>query len=115
MLWWQLAVRVVVSGLVVVGASELAKKHELTGALIASLPLLSIAAIIWLHTDTGDSEKVADFAQGIFWMVIPSLLLFLSLPWLLMRGWDFWPSLGIASLLTVVGYLAGLFLANRFA
>ena len=112
MVWWQLAARWVLSGGIVVGASELGRRSELLGALLVSIPLVSVLAMIWLHNDTRDTEKVADFAEGVLWLVLPSLVLFISLPILLRRGMEFWPSLGIATGLTIVAYLIGLWLAN---
>ncbi len=91
MAWLTLTLRILLSGGLVVGVSELAKKNEVFGALVASLPILSIAALLWLYYDTGDAGKVAIFSQSIFWLVIPSLLFFLTLPLLLRRGLEFWP------------------------
>ncbi len=113
MVWWQLAVRWVLSGGLVVGASEVARRSELFGALLVSIPLVSVLAMIWLHNDTRDTEKVADFAEGVLWLVIPSLVLFIALPQLLRKGMEFWPALGIAGGLTVVAYLIGLWIANK--
>ena len=113
MVWWQLAVRWVLSGGLVVGASEVARRSELFGALLVSIPLVSILAMIWLHNDTRDTEKVADFAEGVLWLVIPSLVLFIALPTLLRRGTEFWPAMGMAVGLTVVAYLIGLWIANK--
>ena len=109
MVWLTLSLRILLSGGLVVGVSELAKKNEVFGALVASLPILSIAALLWLYYDTGDAGKVAIFSQSIFWLVIPSLLFFVTLPLLLRRGLEFWPSLGIALFLTVAAYLFGLY------
>ena len=78
MVWWQLVVRGLLSGGLVVGASELAKRNELMGALLVSIPLISILAIIWLYNDSSDTEQVANFTTGILWLVIPSLTLFIS-------------------------------------
>lgn len=78
-----------------------------------SIPLVSILAMIWLHNDTRDTEKVADFAEGVLWLVIPSLVLFIALPTLLRRGTEFWPAMGVAVGLTVVAYLIGLWIANK--
>lgn len=108
MAWFHLTVRLIVSGGLVVGASELAKKYELIGALIASLPLVSLLAIVWLYNDTGDSEKVAQFTKGIFWLVLPSLVLFLTFPMFIQRGMPFWSSLSFAAFLTIVAYLVGI-------
>ena len=112
MAWFQLAVRLVLSGGLIVGASEIAKKNDVFGALIASLPLISIFAMIWLYNDTGDTEQISTFSKDIFWLVIPSLVLFLTLPVFLQRGMDFWPALSLAILLTVLAYIFGLKIAN---
>ncbi|DAC50771.1 MAG TPA: DUF3147 family protein [Candidatus Thalassarchaeaceae archaeon] len=115
MVWWHLAVRGFVSGGLVVGASELAKRNELMGALLVSIPLVSILAIIWLYNDTTDTEQVADFTTGILWLVIPSLVLFISLPIFLRRGIEFWPALGAACALTILAYYIGVQLATKYA
>jgi len=115
MAWMQLAIRALISGGLIVAASEVAKKNELLGALIISVPLISIMAIIWLYNDTSDVEQVADFTTGILYLVIPSLTLFISLPVLLRRGMEFWPALGLACLLTIGAYYLGLQLVERYA
>ncbi len=115
MAWMQLVVRALVSGGLIVAASEVAKKNELLGALIISVPLVSIMAIIWLYNDTSDVEQVADFTTGILYLVIPSLTLFLSFPVLLRRGMEFWPALGLAGLFTIGAYYVGLQLASRYS
>jgi len=115
MAWMQLAIRALISGGLIVAASEVAKKNELLGALIISVPLISIMAIIWLYNDTSDVEQVADFTTGILYLVIPSLTLFISLPVLLRRGMEFWPALGLACLFTIGAYYLGLQLVERYA
>ena len=112
MAWFQLAVRLLLSGGLIVAASEIAKKNDVFGALIASVPLLSILAMIWLYNDTGDTEQIASFSKNIFWLVIPSLVLFLALPMLLHRGIDFWPALTASVVLTLLAYAMGLKLSS---
>jgi hypothetical protein len=115
MIWWQLAVRWLVSGGLVVGASEIAKRSEMLGALIVSIPLVSVLALIWLYNDTSDVEQVADFSTGILYLVLPSLTLFIALPALLRRGMEFWPALGVACAFTIGAYFIGLQIASRYA
>lgn len=110
----QLAVKVLLTSLLVVAIAESGKRSSVLGAVLASLPLTSLLAMIWLYADTGDSAKVAELASSIFWLVLPSLILFIALPLLLRRGVAFAPSLLIASALTVAGYLAMLAILKRF-
>lgn len=90
------ALKVLVSALLVVAISEVARRSTLLGALIASLPLVSLLAILWLHFETGDTMKIAALSTSVFWLVLPSLAFFLVLPATLRAGWTFWPSLACA-------------------
>jgi hypothetical protein len=101
--------KVILTSVLVVAVSEAAKRSTLVGAIIASVPLVSVLAKIWLYVDTDDTEKVARLANGIFWLVLPSLLLFLSLPLLLRAGVDFYASLAASIALTVGAYFAVLY------
>ncbi|MGD9670398.1 MAG: DUF3147 family protein [Hyphomicrobiaceae bacterium] len=98
------AAKVLLTAILVVAISEAAKRSSLLGALIASLPLTSLLAIIWLWHDTGDNERIASLAQGIFWLVLPSLVFFVALPLMLRAGWTFWLSLAISTGLTAAAY-----------
>jgi hypothetical protein len=102
----ELAVKVLLTSVLVVAVTEAAKRNVLLGAVIASLPLTSILAMIWLYADTGDTEKVASLATGILWLVVPSLVLFIALPLLLRGGVSFWVGLPVAALLTIASYFA---------
>ena len=106
-------VKVAISALVIVIVSELAKRSSLVGALVASLPLTSLLAFIWLYIDTGDAAKVSSLSVDIFWLVLPSLALFLVLPLLLRLGLGFWGSLMVASAATVACYGAAVFILGR--
>lgn len=73
-------IKVLLTSVLVVTASEAAKRSVVLGALIASLPLTSILAMIWLYADTRDPQRLAAFATGIFWLVLPSLVMLIVLP-----------------------------------
>ena len=104
MIWY--LVKVVLSAILIVLISEISKKLPLLGSLIASLPLISVIGMIWMYGEKADSEKIASHSEGTFWYVLPSLPLFLVLPWL-MRKWgiSFPLALGIGVVLTGVLYL----------
>jgi len=108
------ALKVAITALLVVAIAEVAKRSTLAGAALASLPLTSLLAMIWLYADTGDTQKIADLAGGIFWLVLPSLALFIALPLMLRAGWPFGVSLLVSSALTVTCYFAMLAVLKRF-
>lgn len=102
------------SGLIILAISEIAKRSPAFAALIASLPLLSLLAVIWLWNETSDAERIATHLEATFWYVLPSLPLFLVMPWLLRSGTGFWPALGLSVALTFLLYLGTIWLAARF-
>ncbi len=110
----QYALKVFITAVMVVAISEVAKRSSTLGAIIASLPLTSLLAFLWLYGETGDAAKVADLARGIFWYVLPSLVLFIALPLLISNGAGFWPSLAISCALTFGAYLAMVAVLTRF-
>ncbi|HZR03148.1 MAG TPA: DUF3147 family protein [Burkholderiales bacterium] len=110
----QYAVKVLVSAIVLVAVAELAKRSTVLGGLLASLPITSLLALTWLYLDTGDTARVGGLATSIFWLVLPSLVLFVALPQLLRSGVGFWPSLLLSSAMTLLAYGAMLALMQRF-
>lgn len=109
-----LAVKFAITAAIVVAISEIGKRSSFLGALLASLPLTSILAIVWLYAETGDRDKIATLSTGIFWLVLPSLVLFVALPQLLTRGVEFYASLAISGALTVAAYGLMSLLLSRF-
>ena len=99
-------IKVVLSALIIAGASELAKRSAFAGAILISLPLSSVLALSWLYAETKDSARVSSMATGVFWAILPSLILFIALPALLKRGWSYWPALGASCAATAAGYAA---------
>ena len=108
-----LIAKAVISGVLIIAASEIAKRNPTYGSLILSLPLISILAFVWLWRDTGDNERIASLAEGTFWLVLPTLPLFLVLPALLRSGVDFWLALALSSAMTIALYLGTVWLLPK--
>lgn len=109
-----LAAKTIISAIIIVLISEIAKRNPGLGALIASLPLISVLGMIWLWRDTSDPVRMASHAEATFWYVLPSLPMFLLIPAMLRRGIGFWPSLLAGCLITMVLYAAMVALLARF-
>ncbi|HMH64478.1 MAG TPA: DUF3147 family protein [Rhizomicrobium sp.] len=109
-----LLMKALLSGLIVMTVSEIARRSPAFGALVASLPLVSLLAIIWLWRDTRDVRRIADHAEATFWYVIPSLPMFLIFPWMLRSGIAFWPAIICACLITVLLYGLTVLVTARF-
>lgn len=109
-----LLAKAVISGLVIALASETARRFPGLGALIVSLPLVSILSMIWLWRDTRDVERLAAHSTGTIWFLAPSVPMFFALPALMRAGWGFWPALLACCALTIALYLLMLWIGPRF-
>jgi hypothetical protein len=110
---WYYITKLAVSALIIVAVSEIAKRNSGFAALVASLPLTSLLAIIWLRIEGSQTTQIAELSQQIFWLALPSLVLFALLPLLLKQGLSFWLSLGLSSAATIVCYLLMIALFRR--
>jgi hypothetical protein len=99
-----LMIKAVISGIIIAAVSEIAKRYPGLGALVASLPLISLLGMIWLWRDTGDPVRMAAHSEATFWFVLPSLPMFLLIPAMLRYGVSFWTALLTGCLLTVALY-----------
>jgi hypothetical protein len=109
-----LIIKAAISGIIIAAVSEIAKRWPGIGALIASLPLISILGMLWLWHDTKDVQRLAVHAEGTFWYVLPSLPMFLLIPLLLRKGVPFIPALLTGCVLTIILYVAMTAIGPRF-
>ena len=107
-------IKLVVTALLIVLISEIAKRSSLLGAMLAAIPLVSILAMTWMYIDTSSSTKAVEFSQRIVWLIAPSMTLFIAFPLLIKKGLGFYLSLGISTLLTILAYYSVIFILNKF-
>lgn len=110
----QSVIKVCITAIIIVAISEIGRRSSLWASVLASLPLTSLLAFIWLYRDTGNVETIASLSQSIFWLVFASLPLFLILPALLRNGVPFWSALGVACAVTVGAYFGLIWCLARF-
>ncbi|MDH5517480.1 MAG: DUF3147 family protein [Gammaproteobacteria bacterium] len=96
--------KIAITTILIVVISEIAKRSSFVGAVLASIPLVSVLAMIWLYVDTKDVEKVSSLATSVFWLVLPSLVLFVTLPLLLKQGLHFYASISLSIGFTIGAY-----------
>ena len=109
-----LFIKAALSGIIIAIVSEVAKRYPGFGALIASLPLVSVLGMMWLWRDKPDVGNMAAHVEATFWFVLPSLPMFLLIPVMLRNGIGFWPSLAVGCALTSLLYLGMTWLGPRF-
>ena len=111
MLW--LVIKYLSTAALVVGISEVAKRSDKLGGLIAALPLVTILSLIWLHLEKQESQKIANHAWYTFWYVLPTLPMFLLFPSLLGKI-GFWPTLLSCIVLSIAIFVGFAMLVKRF-
>ena len=107
-------VKIIITALLVVLIAEISKRSSLIASILASVPLVSVLAMVWLYIDTKDTDKISALSTGIFWLVIPSLALFVSLPVLLRKEINFYISMGTAIVITVICYYIMIVVLGKF-
>ena len=96
-----LLIKATLSAIIIVAISEIGKRSPGFAALVASLPLVSVLGMIWLWRDTEDTARLSAHSAATFWYVLPSLPMFLFIPWLLDRGVPFYGALALGAALTI--------------
>ena len=108
-----LIIKAALSGMIVAAVSEIARRYPGWGGLVASLPLTSLLAMIWLYRDSGEPERVAELSMSTFWFLLPSVPLFIVLPVLIRSGVPFWASMVVVVIATLALYAAWFWAAPR--
>ncbi len=107
-------IKLEITAVLIVLISELSKRSSFVAAILASLPLVSVLAILWLYVDTKDVGKISALTTSIFWLVIPSLAFFITLPVLLKQNINFYLSLGVSIAITVGCYFLMVTVLSRY-
>ena len=102
---WTVIAKALLAGAMIAAISEIGRRLPAAAAIVASLPLVSVLGMIFLWHAKPDAENMAVHAQATFWYVLPSLPMFLLIPWLLRSGTGFWIALLAGCLLTIALYL----------
>ncbi|MCW9030468.1 MAG: DUF3147 family protein [Gammaproteobacteria bacterium] len=106
--------KIIITTMLIVAISEISKRSTFVGAILASIPLVSVLAMIWLYIDTKNITKVSALSTSVFWLVLPSLTLFISLPILLKQNINFYLSISISIFVTILSYWIMILILNHF-
>ena len=102
-----------ITAALIVLITEVAKRSDKLGALIAALPIVTLLAMIWMWFENQGDAKIANHAWYTFWYVVPTLPMFLIFPALLPRI-GFWPTLGVSAVITVASFTVFAMIVKRF-
>ena len=106
--------KLIITTVLIVLISEIAKRSSLAGALLAAVPLVSILAMTWMYVDTNNSISAVEFSNRIIWLIAPSMTLFIAFPLLIKKGMSFYPSMFISIVLTIIAYYSVILILGKF-
>ena len=106
-------VKLLVTALLIVAISEVAKRSSVAGAIVAAIPLVSILAMTWMYVDTKETNAAVAFSNNIVWLIAPSMTLFIAFPILIKKGFGFYISMGISIVMTMLAYYSVLWLLEK--
>ena len=107
-------VKILISAILIALISEVSKRSTFFGAILASIPLVSVIAMIWLYIDTNDSLQVVQLSKSIFWLVIPSLVLFITFPFFIRLQLSFYTALSASLIAMVITYFITIAILDKF-
>jgi hypothetical protein len=107
-------VKLVITAVAILVVTKIQLFHDKLSALLIALPLTSLIAMLWMHQAKQSPERIANHAESTFWFVLPTLPMFLILPWMLRHGWGFAPSLAANCVITVILFWILVAVLRRF-
>lgn len=109
---WLIAKYAITAGMVIL-ISEVAKRSDRVGGLIAALPIVTVLVLIWMKIENQDPQKISNHAWYTFWYVVPTLPMFLAFP-ILYQHYGFWLSLTLCCVMTILIFLAWAVILRHF-
>lgn len=107
-------VKVLLTAVIILFVTKIQVFSDKLSALLIALPLTSLLAMVWMWHDGQSSGKIAGHAEGTFWFVLPTLPMFLILPWMLKNGWSFWAALTANCFLTTAFFWLTVVVLRKF-
>jgi hypothetical protein len=107
-------IKLFLAALIIVVVTEVAKINAYIGGFIKSLPLISLITLIWVYLETHSNDKIISLSISTFWFVLPTLPMFLLLPFLLKEGINFYVSLVLSILAMIACYWLTIIVLKNF-
>ena len=82
--------KILVTALIIVIVTEIAKFNDRIGGLIAALPITTFMILFWLHYENNSVEKISNHVSYTLLYVIPTLPMFLVFPYLINKFGFYW-------------------------
>ena len=113
--WTFDAGKILLTALIIFSIAQVSERSTLMAAVLASIPIVSVLSMMMMFHEGQSALEISAFARDIVWLLIPSLLMFIVIPWLIeSRSWDFYPALAAGLACTVSGYFVMVQAMERF-
>ena len=109
---WLIAKYAITAGMIIL-ISEVAKRSDRLGGLIAALPIVTVSVLIWMELENQYPQINSNHAWYTVWYVVPTLPMFLAFP-ILYQRYGFWLSLSICCVMTILIFLAWTTILHHF-
>jgi uncharacterized membrane protein (GlpM family) len=74
----QILMKIILSAVVVLAATEIGKKIPSMAGLIGVMPLVGALVLVWMYVDNkGNRQIMEEFTKGAIWGILPSILFYL--------------------------------------
>ena len=102
--------KIIITAILIVAITEIAKLNDRIGGLIASLPITTFIILFWLNYENNTVEKISNHVSYTLLYVLPTLPMFLVFPYIINKFGFYW-SIFISVLITaffivIVHYLS---------
>ncbi len=75
----QVLIKAILSLIIILSATGVARKFPSLGGLIAVMPLTGALVLSWVYVENrGSTDTVQVFAKSAFWGILPTMLFFLA-------------------------------------
>ena len=92
--WTFDAGKILLTAVIIFSIVQISERSTLMAAVLASIPIVSVLSMMMMFHEGQTALDISAFARDIVWLLIPSLLMFIVMPWLIeSRSWDFYPAL----------------------
>ena len=107
--------KIILTALIIFSVAQISERSTVIAAVLASIPIVSVLSMMMMFHEGQTAMEISSFAKAIVWLLIPSLLMFIVMPWLIeSRNWEFYPALAAGLACTVTGYFFMIQVMDRF-
>ena len=96
-----LIIKIIVTAILIVLISEIAKVNDKLGGLISAMPIITLLVILWMYYDGNSDEKISSHMSYTLLYIVPTVPMFIVFPFVISK-FGFYIAFLISILVTVI-------------